>query len=70
MSSQAVHGLLQMECDLRNIRRWAGVLHHLGASADDIAPGEIHVIAIALSAIGSRLESDWDAALQDARREQ
>lgn len=59
--------LFDMEDDVKAVRRWAGVLNHLGTSDNSIASDEIWVISKVLFDIGQRLDARWNEAFDAAR---
>ena len=52
-----------MESDILDIRRWARVLGHIENSPHRVEDGDIHVVCMALSEIGKRLEVKLSAAI-------
>ena len=70
MTTPAHSHLLSMEDDILAVRRWAGVLDHLGCGHSCVQPGEAWVIAKALHEVGKRLERDWNATHKAMRGDQ
>jgi hypothetical protein len=63
----AFKSLFEMETDIRNVRRWAGVLNHLGTSESTVESEQIYVISNVLFEIGKRLDARWEEAFKAAR---
>lgn len=67
--SAAFKPLFEMEDDVKAVRRWAGILNHLGSSDSSIESDQIWVIARVLLDIGKRLDARWSDAFDAARGE-
>ena len=59
--------LFDMEDDVKAVRRWAGVLNHLGTSGTAIESDQVWVISNVLFDIGKRLDARWNEAFDAAR---
>lgn len=54
----AFHAVDKMECDIRDLCRWASVLNRMGTSEDPIEPEDVWVISTVLSDLGKRLDAN------------
>jgi hypothetical protein len=67
MRHRAFTALSEMEEDVRDVSRWAGVLNHLAASDHQASQDEIWVICDALREVGNRLVVRWTQAHEAAK---
>lgn len=67
MNSRAFDILAEMEEDVMDVGRWAGVLNHLAASDHQASQEEIWVICDVLREVGKRLTVRWNKAVDAAR---
>lgn len=65
--SKALDVLSEMENDVMDVARWAGVLNHLAASDHQPSHEEIWVISDVLREVGKRLKARWTLAHDTAR---
>lgn len=65
-SNPSFYPVSEMEADIKDVRRWAGVLTHMAEGLGGEEGEQLHAVSNVLFALGDRLRKQWADAFEAA----